>query len=109
MVGFTKGDRGRYWIGKRPKILLICPNIQVNENPEAFFHSMYARGSHLQKSAVLCILFYGAVLHDNQYSKDTIFSTIAANTSMYFYDPQYTVESEDPRVYRPRLLCYVMV
>lgn len=117
---FRYKDRAGRWLGSlkeivaaaigsaRPKILLICHNIQVNENPEAFSIPCTLDLSSPEVGSVMYSI-HGAVLHDNQYSEGHYISTIAANTSMYFYDPQYTAESEDPRVYRPRLLCYVMV
>jgi hypothetical protein len=82
-------------------IILLCHNICANDCTRKFA---------IPANITVCgklYSFYGATLYDNKYSDGHYISMITSNTSMYFYDPQYMYLTEDPREYRPRILCYV--
>ena len=113
-------ERGGRWLGtlsdivgtildgERPRILLLCHRIQVSELP-ARFAIPCTLVIDDGKLPIVKYSLHGACMYDNQHSEGHYISAIASHTSMYFYDPQYMDSSEDPRVYRPRLLCYALV
>lgn len=88
--------------GPLPPVLLIAHQISVRDRPARMLPPCTLR---LGRTYSL----HGAVLHDMEHTGGHYISMVCSNTSMYFYDPQHDPGSEDPRTYRPRLLCYVEV
>jgi hypothetical protein len=96
--------------GARPRILLICHGIRSAEIPATFVIPCSLRlPARSSGEALFQYSNHGVVLHDNRYSEGHYISMIISNTSMFFYDPQHEDGVEDPRVYRPRILCYIRV
>jgi hypothetical protein len=86
-----------------PEILLLSHDIDGDQKARvcAIPSDIKIHGKHYS--------FHGATMFDNTYSDGHYICLIASETTMYFYDSQYRENEEDPREYRPRLLCYVNI
>lgn len=90
--------------GARPKILLLDHRIAGSEAAGKF-----AMPSRVELEGGAVYSMHGASMFDMHTTGGHYTSMILSRTTMYFYDPQYDPASEDMRLYRPRLLCYVRV
>ena len=88
---------------KLPEILVLCHAIYVKEDPMDFpIPNTLILGDNIYS-------LHAASLYDSHYSGGHYISLVVSETTMFFYDPEYRQDGEDPREYRPRLIFYVRV
>jgi len=88
---------------RRPKVLLLGHDIMKNERPARLMPPCTLQFGDAAYS------LHGSSLHYNVEPNGHYITMICSNTTTYFYDSQHDPDSEDLRLYRPRLICYVRI
>ena len=86
-----------------PEILIIRHLLRPNSTEESMMIPCMLIVGNITYS------LHGASLYDSVHSNGHYTSVIVSSTTMFIYDPEFNVGTEDMREYRVRYLCYVKV